>query len=144
MAIGIANCTCSACGTQFQRRAKKYNCTEAESWVKWAEANITLCPECWKKEQEEKAAAALRRSAEGITLAELEGSPKQIAWAEDIRSKFALKSADNMGIIDRADIRDKYTRLRTKTLEEMKSARWWIDNRVQLTSGVIIIADDEQ
>lgn len=55
MARAIAQCICRKCGESFEKM--KYGCrnrSEANSWEEWAESNIDLCTECWKKEQEEK------------------------------------------------------------------------------------------
>lgn len=144
MAVAIANCTCSECGAQFERRTKKYNRREADSWVEWAEAHITICPECWKKEKEAEKAEALRQATEGITLSGLVGSAKQVAWAKDIREKFILKSAEKSAGINKPSVKAKYDKLRKKTLQEMTSASWWIEHQTKLESGIIIVMDDRQ
>lgn len=70
------------------------------------------CPECLKQAAEQSA------KANGLPM--LVGSPKQIAWASDIRERaLRLLPAD-----------------KTEKLKPETSAKWWIDNRSSLT-GVI-------
>ncbi|MGO5353784.1 hypothetical protein ACTQX5_09910 [Faecalicoccus sp. LCP19S3_E3] len=45
-----------------------------------------LCPECWAKKQA-KLSAKNADIADCLGFAKLEGSPKQIAWAENLRIK---------------------------------------------------------
>lgn len=68
------------------------------------------CPECRKE--------AADKIAQEAGLPMLTGSPKQIAWASDIRER-----AMRLLPTERAD------KLRTE-----KSAKWWIDNRNSIGS----------
>ena len=70
-----------------------------------------LCPECRKMAAEKKAIDA------GLPM--LEGSPKQIAWASDIRER-ALRLLPTE---------------RTEKLRPETSAKWWIDNRGAMGSN---------
>lgn len=114
-----------------------------------------LCSSCYKKQQEEKRERAYEEALESqnVTLGTLEGSDKQIKWAETLREKAfiyyvekydeAIKKVENKidelsheGQQDQADIL-------ISQLEEMKSlfieardivfgnlkAKFWIDNR---------------
>lgn len=57
MAVALVNCKCEVCGKEFTH---KHNCTnrsEAERYEEWAVDNITVCPECYRKEQRELAIA---------------------------------------------------------------------------------------
>lgn len=66
------------------------------------------CPDCRKAEAENAAIAA------GLPV--LSGSPKQIAWASDIRERaLRLLSPE-----------------RTEKIRTEPSARWWIDHRDSL------------
>lgn len=77
-----------------------------------------LCPECWKKEQERKAQEAAE-IAKDLGCAELTGSTKQIAWAENIRaSMFSI-------LVNHPEYRDVVEGIaKTET-----SAKFYIDNR---------------
>lgn len=89
MARAIAECKCATCGGTFEKIAFKYNREQADSWKAWAEENCTTCPECWKKEQDEKGKAL----ASEYGLPEITGvSEKQIAYAETLRARYMLNS----------------------------------------------------
>lgn len=89
MARAIAECKCATCGGTFEKIAFKYNREQADSWKAWAEENCTTCPECWKKEQDEKGKAL----AAEYNLPEITGiSDKQIAYAETLRARYMLNS----------------------------------------------------
>jgi hypothetical protein len=104
-----------ACGHQeeiqvFGKRADR------EKKIAWLEAQ--LCAECRARE------GAAQGAAKG--WAALEGSPKQIAWAEDIRGKTmdaiaALKTRTD----DEAARKDRIIAY----LGGITSAEWWIDSR---------------
>lgn len=62
MAKAVAICKCAVCGKTFEKEAYKQNRRQANDWEKWAEENITVCPQCYAKEQREK------EKAEGLVL----------------------------------------------------------------------------
>lgn len=89
---------------------------DRERKIAWLEAQ--LCAECRARE------GAAQGAAKG--WAALEGSPKQIAWAEDIRGKTmdaiaALQTRTD----DEAAHKDRVIAY----LGGITSAEWWIDNR---------------
>lgn len=89
---------------------------DREKKIAWLESQ--LCAECRARE------GAAQGAAKG--WAALEGSPKQIAWAEDIRGKTmdaiaALKTRTD----DEAAHKDRVIAY----LGGITSAEWWIDNR---------------
>lgn len=85
MAVAIIKRVCEKCGCEFEHRkacGKRY---EADSYEKWAAEHITMCPECYEKECKESEERMIREQAEKLHLPALEGTEKQIAWAEKIR-----------------------------------------------------------
>lgn len=55
MARAIAKCTCKTCGKEFEFVKHDFaNRRAADEWTAWAEANITQCYECRKKEDDLK------------------------------------------------------------------------------------------
>lgn len=42
--------TCSTCGNEFEHRHKCYKSRDIDSYIDWAKSNITLCPDCHRKE----------------------------------------------------------------------------------------------
>lgn len=88
MARAIANCKCEKCGETFEKIAFKYNRTEADKWQAWAEENCTICPDCWRKLQQEEDAAKAAEIIDFFNLPEITGkSDKQIKYASDLRDK---------------------------------------------------------
>lgn len=121
MARAIANCTCRKCGKKFEKIASKNSRDEANRWTEWAEANITLCYDCYKAESYEQAKGDME-------LPELEGSPKQIAWAEDIRDKFIENTANRKNKL--------YNATRAYIVRNINSAKWWIDHRYDYNAAL--------
>ena len=93
------------------------------------------CDACKEAEREQKNAAAAERNA-GRGLPDLEGSEKQIGWAESIRDE-KIQDLDELEEELRGMAPDEEDRLVVKglLLEEIETARaetdagWWIDRR---------------
>ena len=97
---------------------------DREKKIAWLESQ--LCAECRARE------GAAQGAAKG--WAALEGSPKQIAWAEDLRGETmdaiaALKTRTD----DEAARKDRVIAY----LGGITSAEWWIDNRFYAGKGMI-------
>lgn len=95
MAKAEITLTCRDCGKRFKWTKDCYNRKEANEAEAWAEENITLCPDCRKKEyiKEQQALAPeyARQATEIIgdyKLPVLTGTEKQIAYATSLRDKF--------------------------------------------------------
>lgn len=80
--------------------------TDRQRKISWYEKH-GLCPECHRKQQEEaKKAVAEKAAAEAskFGLPELTGTPKQIAWADEIRLQIVKSINDcNDRLLDVAD-----------------------------------------
>jgi len=130
--------------------------SEREKKLNWMAKN--LCPDCWKKENErikmEHNVACAEINAQA-GLPALEGSEKQIAWAESIRKDAIARLFDNydewIADIERikSDVKllDRHNRVAVKdgfknfedlagrliaakfTIRNEVSAHWWIDHR---------------
>lgn len=81
MAKATAICTCKVCGKKFEKTATKHNRKEADEWEAWAEWSITLCPECWKKEQRKKENAQPLRLVISIDP-ETVDAPVLLCWGD--------------------------------------------------------------
>lgn len=104
MARAIANCKCEKCGETFEKIAFKYNRTEADKWQAWAEKNCTICPDCWRKLQQEEDAAKAAEIIKELHLPEITGkSEKQVKYANDLRNKLLAKpsAAERLRYISR-------------------------------------------
>jgi len=111
-----------------------------ESKIAWLET--TLCTECYRAEQDkqhaaEAAAASEQNAAAGLPA--LTGSPKQIAWAETIRStalasaakeeeQFRGRLSADLSPEIRLEVTDALCLL-VGDLRDHVESRFWIDNR---------------
>ena len=127
--------TCKVCGNQAKASAIKCNRAEAERWHEWAKDAYDLCPEYYAKSMKEAHEALVQADMEAfaaattVELARLNGSPKQIAWAEKIR-------CDRISEL----VRDypKTDKDRAASILNLKtSASWWIDNRYYDVRAII-------
>lgn len=137
MARARANCKCAVCGKEFEITAYKRNSSEAASFVKWAEENITVCQECEKKQREADYAVenekAVRAAAEN-GWPQLTGTEKQAAWAATIRDQAIAVMKEYYLDEDRLQ-RYPYGRYAfealTAILLDQTKASFWIDNRAR-------------
>lgn len=137
MAIARVDLICKECGREFTHRSSCGNRRLADEHESWARENITLCPECWKKARREAEAAELAKAVKALPVElpeNLTGSEKQIAWAKDIREKYALMIQREYVNEADDDLRVYYVKVLDVIIAENPSAKWWIDNRVQLSS----------
>lgn len=84
MAKAIATYKCPDCGATIERRIDGFNRRDADSKKEWAEAHPLLCADCYRKQQREAAAALSLPTIHGV-------SDKQVAYATDLRAKFAAQ-----------------------------------------------------
>lgn len=119
---------------------------ERESKIEWFQT--TPCTECWKKEQQSKKQKEIeiahKQTNEYLSthsLPELNGSEKQIKWANDLRVaiisdydkiKKVILSKNN----DDPLIPTLLVRFETELLSHT-SAKWWIDNRDQSYNDIM-------
>ena len=119
--------------------------TENRQWI--ADRKFEgLCPECWEKkkiEDREKANAAAAEKAKEMELPPLEGTEKQVAWANTLRQNMINKltsvsekikseevkifDREEMKIIDEADY--KVLEIMQYIIVNKTKASWYIDNR---------------
>lgn len=88
MAKGTVTCTCCECGKSFAASRILATRAQANNWEAWAKSNIIQCDDCRTKEREAQKAAENAKAAEEaqeFELPELQGTEKQIAWANTIR-----------------------------------------------------------
>lgn len=84
------------------------------------------CPECRRKAEE----AAAKKATEGMELPELEGSEKQVKWANTIRGQFinATRTYNETCAFGRANPRIDVDKA-LSIIASVKTARFFIDNR---------------
>ena len=83
-----------------------------------------ICKECWRAEQSRKEAEKAQEVAQVFGLVALEGSPKQIAWANTIRAELFSEYGDQLKAAT-----DEKTRNFMKFLVGQSSAKYWIDRQ---------------
>lgn len=137
MAKAIANCTCKFCGKTFTKWTIKGNRADADSWKTWAEANFDQCPDCYREAIKEQTKAAAH--ADG--LPDLEGTPKQISWAESIRyelwHKYTSMESDAADAYSETGEMDEFLRLKARNravFQGITSAVEYIDHRDETLS----------
>ena len=137
MARAIAECTCATCGAKFEKIAFKYNRTEANKWKAWAEENLDVCTDCWRKLNQEEDAAKAAEIIECFKLPEITGkSDKQIKYASDLRNKLLAQeeSAKRLAGIVRFLNDDKCKEdaakqgMNVEEYAEKQAARAWVIN----------------
>lgn len=76
---------------------------ERTSMLAWYERSA-LCPECYKLKRTQQRFEKLEKKREILShfkLCELNGSPKQVAWAKKIRNELILNTFDNTNELGR-------------------------------------------
>ena len=119
-----------ACG--HEETVVLFGKTKDREWRLEREAE-KLCYECWQKqlkEEHEKENQEAAEAAKEMNLPELQGTEKQIAWAETIRQSMINQIEEFIYKNVKPEHRNN-PKLR-ESVEHIKSkteARWWIDNR---------------
>jgi len=116
-----------------------------------------LCPECYRKFKAEQREAANEKAAEEskeMSLPELTGTEKQVAWANTIRVEYLNKilevindsCSDNFEDNDKSE-KDEYRAKRIAPIDFLiqnhTDARFWIDNRQGSYRSIELIAKEE-
>jgi len=100
-----------------------------------------VCSECYRTKQaaeREAANTSAAATAKAEKRPDLEGSERQVAWAESIRQMVwdQLDRAEMM-VIERAPAGDPAAAKITDAIEDIRNraaASWWIENRNRLAS----------
>ena len=101
----------------------------SERMRKIAKLEQCECDACFRNKQNEQAEQA--RQERG--LAELQGTPKQIAWATTIREG-VCKALDKVRTIATNEQANAMLEKWEQDINAQASASWWIENRYQLPS----------
>lgn len=119
---------------------------ECESYIQWCREN-RVCPDCYEKEKAEEKAERLaeykkeaekaKTEAESLGLPQLEGSPKQVSWAMNIRKELLPLIEEAYNYLDKNFDSKKYKKevclnCAKEWLNRFQSqtkASFWIDHR---------------
>lgn len=96
--------------------------SERERKIEWLE-NYGLCSACYKAQMQKHEETSRKARKEAFDLPTLEGSPKQVAWAEKIRDGF-FKDWENLRPQE-----DPRAEKFVSWLKSKIASRFWIDNR---------------
>lgn len=119
--------SCHQCGEHCQVIGR--NRRDADRLAAYRESQQAMCTDCRNKELAEKNEKAAQANRDG-GLSTLEGSEKQIRWAETLRNQ-RIKEID--GIIEKMprDHADYGSYLESmQWIENQLQSSWWIDNRL--------------
>lgn len=140
MSIAKIPLTCRSCGKAFEARSVQRNASAARSWEAWAREHMDTCPECYAREKREKELEAVKAKAlewmGGHSLPELTGTPRQIAWAEDLRHSRIAEISERCKPENAADWFWRW-------IEGADSAQAWIDSRDLITREFLKMVKEE-
>lgn len=118
MAKAIAYCTCEKCGEEFIKENRLMSRSAADSWTEWAEANVTICPKCWRKAKQDNAEKRYEALKDELRLPEITGkSDKQIAFARDLRVRYVAQHAEEL-----REMRMKIDNVNTEAVAKVMAA----------------------
>ncbi len=110
-----------ACG--HEGRVNIYGPEKDRKWKAEKEFK-KVCPECWKKQYEEK----IINASSG--LPELTGTPKQVEWATNIRAKMKIELEKNMNYYKgKVEIKGLNFDEQVQKLFAQSNSVFWIENR---------------
>lgn len=137
MAVARVDLICSRCGCEFKHSKKCYNRASADSYEEWAKDAIDLCPDCYseKRKEEMRNAVVEHINTYGLTiinindeLDDLQGTDRQITWANKIRLECIENLVTDLPLIDKKAL--------IAVVKSHDTAKWWIENRDDLESYV--------
>lgn len=135
---------CENCGKEYSRDTYTANSPKytKEFWRGVAGTQYGLCKECWEKKRQEKRDAenaAAAKAAEELELPDLQGSEKQITWANTIRIQIIKDMKEQ---INRYKPQNKieYLKAMEYIVSRNKKASWWIDSRSETGRSLLVEA----
>lgn len=114
--------TCRCCGKTFIHEHFCNNRASADNYEEWAKGNVDTCPECYKASMVAKREQEAQAAISGIDMVHLNGTEKQVAWANTIR-------AEAVASVMKLKPNDKFF----KMVNSKTEAKWWIDHRGEMT-----------
>lgn len=127
MAKASVKLICEVCGESFTWFRQCGNRDEANRVEKWARESITVCPRCSFEAKKELENEKAKEKTEKLSLPRLEGTEKQVAWANTIRLKFVEVYEKESALTARRYVRR--CRVFEDILRSETQATFWIDKR---------------
>lgn len=128
MAKATVEIICSECGNRFKHSKVFGSRADADRYENWALEHIKVCPECANKHRIESEQAKAEQEKSEYGLVKLNGTEKQVAWADRIRAKFfeALRKMIKPTAIEKV----------VSVINHYDSAAWWIEKRIDTEVNV--------
>lgn len=135
MAVVKMELTCRECGKTFAHRRECHSRAEADRYESWAKDNIDICTDCRRQQQREERAAANAKAVAalmdkyGMSLPDIEGTEKQVAYANSLRSEYiAHNSIAERYCYTVAAMRDEREKLECETKKQGKTVEeYWAE-----------------
>ena len=119
---------CKKCGEKFTWSKDCSKREEANKSEEWAAKNIEECPECTFKARVKYENEQAMEMSENLDLPKLEGSEKQIAWANTIRIKF-IEYYNRVKSLPSTKTNKQICENFEDIIQKEITAKYWIDNR---------------
>lgn len=129
MAKAKVTIICKTCGEKFTWSKECNNRESANKAEEWALKNVEKCPACQCKEKIEIENKKAQKIAEELKLPKLEGSDKQIAWANTIRTQFLENYKEIKSSSQKRPKNKKICEIFEDVINKETTAKFWIDNR---------------
>jgi hypothetical protein len=127
---------CRTCRTKF--KAQLFDSHEKNLYI--VDNKHWYCEKC-KKEYFNKQAAELAKAHQAVGFPELQGSQKQVSWAEKVRAEMInkvdyLRKSLKFDNDDERKLSEKAFEGFLKEWQEKTEAKWWIDQRRMTVRGI--------
>ncbi len=121
-----------SCG--HEGRTQVYGPVKNRQWI--ADRRFEgLCPECYQKHLEEEMERKNKEAAEKakeMELPELQGTEKQVVWANTIRQQLIEKFNNEIDGLDDKSLKMELFKILDYMLQNKTNASWYINNRYTL------------
>lgn len=131
---------CKKCGEKFTWSKDCSNREEANKAEEWAVKNIEECPDCTFKAKIKYENQKAQELTEELQLPKLEGSEKQITWANTIRIKF-IEYYNRVKSLPSTKTNKQICENFEDIIQKEITAKYWIDNRYSNIEDLTINKD---
>ena len=140
MAKAKISIICKTCGEKFTWSRECSNRDSANQTEEWALKNVEECPECIFKARVKYENEQAMEMSESLDLPKLEGSEKQITWANTIRIKF-IEYYNRVKSLPSTKTNKQICENFEDIIQKEITAKYWIDNRYSNIEDLTINKD---
>lgn len=131
---------CKKCGEKFTWSKECNNREDADKAEEWAIKNVEECPECTFKARVKYENEQAMEMSENLDLPKLEGSEKQIAWANTIRIKF-IEYYNRVKSLPSTKTNKQICESFEDIIQKEITAKFWINNKYSNIEDLTINKD---